>query len=543
MKKVIGILVVVLGLVCVAQADADWTLYDSFGGGDRWALAKGEVWPAVVSSGELKFETENSGGYEDSYVAVTRTDVRGIRADLKVDSSSTTYDGGIELIVSAENPDEMHTYFELTYSANPSDSWAEINALVSQGGDDVWEHEGPSFNLDQVYELSIEVGDDNRFRYYKGGVLFATSPVYSQLVSKVKYYLVGSWNDEPGRVKAYADDVSILVASGVMYDLSGQWEWLLRGERQPITLVQDGSGFDGSARETGVPVSEQTTHVVSGSIVGTTVTYHNQYSDDDGWSGYHDFSGVYDPVSDTIRGTVEGSDPQVGDYNYDILWTRLAASEEPDLIITATTPTSKTVKAGGPVSITVTTENDGDASATSEYDPEFDTALLLSTSTNFLSMSEQDMEYATVAEHEFWSGLAAGASASSNLTFTAPSKAGTYYLRAKADDWDAIDESNESNNWGPLVTLTVEYIPVSITQPSDGGEITQNPETVRFGDDVTFTATVPPGYKVKHWVVNGGDPVGEGKESYTVSGITSATTVSVVFERNAAMPWLNLLLE
>jgi len=62
------------------------------------------------------------------------------------------------------------------------------------------------------------------------------------------------------------------------------------------------------------------------------------------------------------------------------------------------------------------------------------------------------------------------------------------------------------------------------------------------GLKIILTANPDPGYKVKHWLVNG-EITAEGGESYTVPEITSATTVEVVFEKNAAMPWLNLLLE
>ncbi len=74
MKRAICVLVVVLGLVCAAQASSSWLLYDEFNSdplnSSRWWVPDGHVIP-VVSGGVLKFESEYVDGGEDfsSYAA------------------------------------------------------------------------------------------------------------------------------------------------------------------------------------------------------------------------------------------------------------------------------------------------------------------------------------------------------------------------------------------------------------------------------------------------------------------------------------------
>jgi len=213
------------------------------------------------------------------------------------------------------------------------------------------------------------------------------------------------------------------------------------------------------------------------------------------------------------------------------------SSEKPDLTVTETAPASQTVYPGQPVQVTVTTKNNGTVGAYSEFEPQFDTGLVLSTSDNFSTMPADP---ADIAEQNFFGGLAAGASLSSNLTFNAPSTPGTYYLGAKADEWDAIDESDENNNWGPLITLTVVNM-VAVTQPSSGS-ITQDPAVVQYGGSATFTATVPSGYKVDYWLIEGVHK-SPGSAVHTESSVTEDIEISVVFKKQAAMPWLSLLLE
>lgn len=101
--------------------------------------------------------------------------------------------------------------------------------------------------------------------------------------------------------------------------------------------------------------------------------------------------------------------------------------------------------------------------------------------------------------------------------------------------------SNVQADASVFVTFKKQTMSVTISQPSEGS-ILQEPETVLYGETATFTADVPTGYRFKHWVINSQE-VGAGQERYAVENITSATTVEVVFEKKAVMPWLNLLLE
>ncbi len=91
------------------------------------------------------------------------------------------------------------------------------------------------------------------------------------------------------------------------------------------------------------------------------------------------------------------------------------------------------------------------------------------------------------------------------------------------------------------VSFKLQTMQIAVTQPSEGA-ISQDPATVLYGGVATFTAEVPSGYRVQHWLVND-EVTAADEESCTVEGITSSTAVSVVFERIPAMPWLNLLLD
>ena len=91
------------------------------------------------------------------------------------------------------------------------------------------------------------------------------------------------------------------------------------------------------------------------------------------------------------------------------------------------------------------------------------------------------------------------------------------------------------------VSFKLQTMVVTISQPSSGS-ISQDSAVVQYGGSAVFTATVPAGYKVKHWLVDEVETADIGG-TCTVTNITSATPISVVFERIKAMPWLNLLLE
>ncbi len=345
MKRAICVLVVVLGLVCAAQASSSWLLYDEFNSdplnSSRWWVPDGHVIP-VVSGGVLKFESEYVDGGEDfsSYAVADQEGVRGIRATLRVDSSSDSEKGGVELVaVNAASGYSYQCQFKL-------ECWGDslnLSAAVQENPDNVSQIKTVSANFSTDYDLSIVVGDDNYARFYLNGELFATS---SQLTKSITDFGVGSWNVEPGTVKAFADNV--YVASG-------------------------------------------------------------------------------------------------------------GSSESPDLVIQSTSPTSETVDAGESVSVTVKTKNVGEGDA-EPMDPNyFETALFMSDEDDFESMSQGQLDAAELdaTEYEFGS-LGAGSSVSKTYAFTAPSTPGTYYIRAKADEFDSVDEADESNNFGALVTLVVE---------------------------------------------------------------------------------------
>jgi hypothetical protein len=96
------------------------------------------------------------------------------------------------------------------------------------------------------------------------------------------------------------------------------------------------------------------------------------------------------------------------------------------------------------------------------------------------------------------------------------------------------------------ITLTATYITlprVSIVVAAGGGSVSPSGDiSASIGGSLTLTATPNPSYKVKHWLVNG-EIRNAGQETLTLTNITANTTVSVVFEKIKAMPWLNLLLE
>ena len=55
--------------------------------------------------------------------------------------------------------------------------------------------------------------------------------------------------------------------------------------------------------------------------------------------------------------------------------------------------------------------------------------------------------------------LAAGGVYSTEVEITAPVEPGTYYIRAMVDDTGVVGESDETNNWGQILTLEVEKLP------------------------------------------------------------------------------------
>jgi len=227
MKKVICILVAVLGLVCVAQASSSWSLYDDFSSGSLsssrwWAPPTVGYFEPDFSGGKLVFESEYVGDDLSSYAVVSQSGVRGIRATLRVNNSSDSENGGVEIVgVNAASGYEYQCQFKL-------ECWGDslnLSAAVQENPDNVSRIEIVSANFSTDYDLSIVIGDDDHARFYLNGQLFATS---SQLTKDITDFGVGSWNVEPGRVLAFADNVHISTSSadvpGVSDVISGTYE-------------------------------------------------------------------------------------------------------------------------------------------------------------------------------------------------------------------------------------------------------------------------------------------------------------------------------
>jgi hypothetical protein len=89
----------------------------------------------------------------------------------------------------------------------------------------------------------------------------------------------------------------------------------------------------------------------------------------------------------------------------------------------------------------VTRNNGADATG-------FETVLFLSPTNTVASMTN------AVATNQF-SNLPAGQSVTTNFTFKAPGRPGTYYLCALADGSGSVTELEEANNWSGMVTLEV----------------------------------------------------------------------------------------
>jgi len=117
-----------------------------------------------------------------------------------------------------------------------------------------------------------------------------------------------------------------------------------------------------------------------------------------------------------------------------------------DLSVTAPDAQVLTTSPGAQMQIDVTTRNGGNGATGGAV-----TALLLRNDQNFDPAVEADR-----AAQQQWLSLAPGQSQTDTLTFAAPQRPGTYYVRAFADADGAVTEADESNNWGQVVTLQVD---------------------------------------------------------------------------------------
>ncbi|AQQ08782.1 hypothetical protein L21SP3_00572 [Sedimentisphaera cyanobacteriorum] len=105
-------------------------------------------------------------------------------------------------------------------------------------------------------------------------------------------------------------------------------------------------------------------------------------------------------------------------------------------------------------------------------------------------ISEQDAGWETLEASEIVysdeiAGVSSGTSEIMQVSFSSPASAGTYYLKAKADNAEAIDETDEANNWSETVTLTVPE-DIDLTAAIDEGMISAyegNEQTLGFSAD------------------------------------------------------------
>jgi len=115
----------------------------------------------------------------------------------------------------------------------------------------------------------------------------------------------------------------------------------------------------------------------------------------------------------------------------------------PDLIIADSSPSTTNVASGSEVSIDVVTKNQGAGDASNDFTLGF-----------YRLFGDEGSDYPIL--EQTISGLSAYHSTTNTFTFDAPTNNGTYFLVAKADDYDsndtnnfdAITEFNESNNAG-----------------------------------------------------------------------------------------------
>ncbi len=151
-------------------------------------------------------------------------------------------------------------------------------------------------------------------------------------------------------------------------------------------------------------------------------------------------------------------------------WTDAIALEvqRPDLIPVFDSSPALPVTAGETVEVSVGVRNSADVAV--PIAPEgFVTALYVSDnpSVDWTSLGSESK----VATGQALASLNAGATHNDVLAFTAPSTLGTYYLRARVDDTDVVDESDESNNWGevlPVAVLAPGPVPL---MPEDGAVV------------------------------------------------------------------------
>jgi len=159
--------------------------------------------------------------------------------------------------------------------------------------------------------------------------------------------------------------------------------------------------------------------------------------------------------------------------NVKVVGTITVAPRDVDLTVTAASTAATTLPGGATFSVTDTVANLGTTPTSS-----FLVRYYLSTDAVFTT-SDISVGSRTVTS------LAAGGSSSATTTLTATTVAGTYYLGVVADPYNAVAESNETNNVQLVgqVTITsdVDLVMTALSQP---------PTSVATQDGFTVTDTV-----------------------------------------------------
>jgi hypothetical protein len=229
----------------------EWGLYDDFNSGlinsNLWMFPSHHFVP-IVSNEELVFESTFAGDDLNSYAVVTKEDVRGIRAKLRVGNSTVSEDGGgIELM--AGDVESSSPFYQCQFKLECHNGNLSLYAAIQQsGGEIIWQVSEPA-SFSTVYDLSLVVDDANRAQFYKDGQLFASSDIMTRPMTA---FTVGSWNNGPGDVVAFADDIYILTEDidPTVWDVSGIWSFDIQGAdaiRATVNLTQDTNFITGTA--------------------------------------------------------------------------------------------------------------------------------------------------------------------------------------------------------------------------------------------------------------------------------------------------------
>ncbi len=341
--------------------------------------------------------------------------------------------------------------------ADLSGTW-QVHSLASGPGAPWWEYGPVTVEADGTFSGTLQEYDSDPDQV-EGQVQIDDAGVVTLVGASQQHHghmtadknaivMVDTWTTgSPGTT-----ELRVLTRQGNHYeqaDLSGTWQihslasgpgapWWQYG---PVTVEADGA-FSGTLQEYDsdpdqVEGQVQIDDAGVVTLVGASQQHHGHMTADKNAIVMVDTWTTGSPGTTELR----------------VLTRSLSASGEPDL--TASVEPNEDIEAhpGQSLSINVTAENVGNEDATTGGEPaEWDTTLYLSDGDQF--GEDTDTEVAEFAVTE----LAAGASETRTLTFNAPDEPGTYYLASKADDFDAVHESDETNNWSGVVTLLVEEV-------------------------------------------------------------------------------------